>query len=116
VTVLPSLPVIDVYLAFNPTNGTTLVESGLQALPASGASNTYWTNVSKFVRDFDTKSGRQHFLDRVEVPDLGKKLHDQYPLFFPYLACTYEMFHAEQVELIVPPGPYDNVVMLDALP
>src|ERR1017187_5394595 len=70
--VLPSLPVIDFYLAFNPNyTGITLVESTTQTLPASGASNSYWTNVSKYFRDWDTKEGRQHFLDRVEAGTLN---------------------------------------------
>ena len=80
---IPSLPTIDVYLAFNPTySGTTLVESTTQALPASGDSNDYWTNVSQYVRDFDTQSGRQHFLDRVEAGTLNITLDNRTGFFF----------------------------------
>ena len=68
---IPSLPTIDVYLAFNPTySGTTLVESTTQALPASGDSNDYWTNVSQYVQGLRYEAGRQHFLDRVEASTL----------------------------------------------
>ena len=80
---IPSLPTIDVYLAFNPTySGTTLVESTTQALPASGDSNDYWTNVSQYVRDFDTQSGRQHFLDRVEASTLNMTVTNRDGFFF----------------------------------
>jgi len=70
-TVIASLPVIDVYLAFDPTvGGATLNTANIQTLPSSGASNSYWTNISSYVRDFDTTSGKQHFLDRVEAGTL----------------------------------------------
>jgi len=83
VTQIPSLPVLDVYLAFNPTySGTTLVESLTQALPSSGSSNSYWTNVSKFNREFDTTSGRQHFLDRVEAGTLDITFDNRTGYFF----------------------------------
>ena len=65
---LPSLPTPDVYVAFNPTyGGNTLMTANTVALPASGASNSYWTNVSQHLRDFQTRAGRQHFLDRIEA-------------------------------------------------
>lgn len=69
VTVLPSLPTLDVYVAFNPNEGSTALFSCQgQALPASGASNSYWTNIAngKNVLSFTTNSGKQHYLDRVE--------------------------------------------------
>jgi len=73
---LSALPVIDVWIAFtpNPTSGTyagtTLTTSNTVPLPSSGASNTYWTNVSKYVRDYTTSHGKQHYLDRVEASTL----------------------------------------------
>jgi len=65
---LAALPTLDVYIAFNPTaSGATLFTANQQTLPASGASNTYWTNVASYVQDFQTRAGKQHFLDRVEA-------------------------------------------------
>ena len=62
------LPVIDVYIAFNPTaSGATMNTAYSVALPASGSSNSYWTNVSSYLRDLATHEGRQHFLDRIEA-------------------------------------------------
>lgn len=66
-----SLPVLDVWIAFNPLQGgATLATAPVQALPASGTSNAYWTNVAVYVRDFRSRHGRQHFLDRVEAGSL----------------------------------------------
>src|ERR1017187_1319760 len=81
---IPSLPTIDVYMAFDPTLGSTvtLVESTTQTLPASGASNSYWTNVSTYFRDWDTTEGRQHFLDRVESGTLNLLFDNRTGYFF----------------------------------
>ena len=51
-TALASLPTLSVQIAFNPTNLQTLTQT--------------WTDVTQWVRDFSTNSGRQHFLDRIE--------------------------------------------------
>ena len=69
---LESLPVIDVYIAFLPYDhfGYTLNNAFENPLPASGASNTYWTNCSPYLLDFTTRAGKQHFLDRVEAGTL----------------------------------------------
>jgi hypothetical protein len=75
---LASLPTLDTWIAFNPlANSGTLLGSPQQALPASGASNTYWTNVSKYVRDFTTNSGKQHYLDRVESGTLRMTVNNR---------------------------------------
>ena len=79
---LPALPTLDVYVAFNPTNSATLYTAPQQALPASGASNTYWTNVSAYVQDFQTKSGKQHFLDRMEAGTLQMTVNNRTGYFF----------------------------------
>ncbi len=72
VSVLPSLPVLDTWVAFNPNEGgTALFACQGQALPSSGSSNSYWTNVSTYVRSFTTNSGRQHYLDRIEAATLN---------------------------------------------
>ena len=63
-------PAIDVYVAFTPTTGATLTTAYAQTLPASGASNSYWTNVSSYLEELDTHEGRQHFLDRMEAGTL----------------------------------------------
>ena len=75
---LATLPAFDIWIAFNPTaSGATLATANQQALPASGASNPYWTNVSKYVRDFTTKTGKQHYLDRVEAATLKMTLNNR---------------------------------------
>ena len=51
-TALASLPTLSVQIAFNPTNLQSLTQT--------------WTDVTSYVRDFTTNSGRQHFLDRIE--------------------------------------------------
>jgi len=73
-TTIASLPVIDVWIGFNPTN---FIASTGQALPASGASNSYWTYVGKYVRDFSTRTGKQHYLDRVEAATLKMTLNNR---------------------------------------
>ena len=50
---LASLPTLSVQIAFNPTNIQSLTQT--------------WTDVTPYVRDLQTKLGRQHFLDRVEA-------------------------------------------------
>ena len=55
---LASLPTLSVQIAFNPSN--------IQGLPNTQT----WTDVTAYVRDFQTKIGRQHFLDRVEAGTL----------------------------------------------
>ena len=73
-TTIASLPVIDVWIGFNPTN---FIASTGQALPASGTSNSYWTYVGKYVRDFSTRTGKQHYLDRVEASTLKMTLNNR---------------------------------------
>jgi hypothetical protein len=53
---IPSLPTLSVQIAFNPTNITSTTQT--------------WTDVTQFVRDFTTSSGKQHYLDRVEAATL----------------------------------------------
>ena len=56
---LASLPTLSVQIAFNPSN--------IQGLPSTQT----WTDVTTYVRDFQTRLGRQHFLDRVEAGTLN---------------------------------------------
>lgn len=53
---LSALPTLNVYIAFNPTTLYSTTQT--------------WTDVTEYVRDFQTKSGRQHFLDRPEAATL----------------------------------------------
>ena len=55
---LSSLPTLSVQVAFSPTN--LYDKPSLQT----------WTDVTQYVRDFNTRSGRQHFLDRIESASL----------------------------------------------
>lgn len=80
---LSSVPIIDVYLAFDvTTSGNTLDTAYSVALPASGASNTYWTNISQYVQDFKKRSGIQHALDRMEAGTLQLTLDGRDGFFF----------------------------------
>lgn len=51
-TQISALPTLSVQIAFNPTTLYSTTQT--------------WTDVTQYVRDFQTKSGRQHFLDRIE--------------------------------------------------
>ena len=85
VTPLSSLPTLDTYIAFNPNEGSTaLLACQTQALPSSGSSNSYWTNVSSQgsnVLSFTTNSGRQHYLDRVEAGTLNMVVNNRNGFF-----------------------------------
>jgi hypothetical protein len=54
---LDSLPTLSVQIAFNPTNIQSLTQT--------------WTDVTAYVREMQTRQGRQHFLDRVEAGTLN---------------------------------------------
>ena len=62
-TALASLPTLSVQIAFNPTNLQTLTQT--------------WTDVTQWVRDFSTNSGRQHFLDRIESSTIRMTLDNR---------------------------------------
>ena len=66
-TQLVSLPTLSVQIAFNPTNIQSLTQT--------------WTDVSQYVRDFQTKIGRQHFLDRVEAGTLSMNVSNRNGFF-----------------------------------
>jgi len=81
---LASLPVLDVYVAFNPLEGSaTLLTAQQQALPASQTSNSYWTDVAdgSNILSFTTNSGRQHYLDRVEAGTLSMVVNNRNGFF-----------------------------------
>jgi len=54
---LASLPTLSVQIAFTPTNIQSLTQT--------------WTDVTPYVLNFQTRHGRQHFLDRVESGTLN---------------------------------------------
>lgn len=64
---LASLPTLNVYVAFNPTDSSHTLNTANQ-VPFSDTS--YWTNVTSYVQDFTTNAGKQHFIDRVESSTL----------------------------------------------
>ena len=64
---LASLPTLSVQIAFNPTNVQSLTQT--------------WTDVTPYVRDFTTRLGRQHFLDRVEAGTLNMTVNERTGFF-----------------------------------
>jgi len=71
---IASLPAIKVYIAFSPTaSGNTLTTANTVPLTNS----SYWTDCSAYLRDFSTKSGKQHYLDRVEATTLKATLNNR---------------------------------------
>ena len=64
---LASLPTLSVQIAFTPTNIQSLTQT--------------WTDVTPYVRDFTTKLGRQHFLDRVEAGTLNMTVNERTGFF-----------------------------------
>ena len=76
-TQIASLPVLNVYIAFSPTaSSNTLMTAQTVAL-----SNSYWTDVTAYVRDFATQKGRQHFLDRIEASTLSMTVDNRSGFF-----------------------------------
>ena len=63
-----SLPVLDVYIAFSSND---FFGTRTNSLPGSGQSNGTWTNVSQYVEELETKSGKQHYIDRMESGTLS---------------------------------------------
>ena len=61
------LPTLSVQIAFNPTNLQSLTQT--------------WTDVTPYVRDFTTNSGRQHFLDRIESSTIRLTLDNRTGFF-----------------------------------
>ena len=64
---LASLPTLSVQIAFTPTNIQSLTQT--------------WTDVTPYVRDFQTRQGRQHFLDRVESGTLNLNVSNRNGFF-----------------------------------
>jgi hypothetical protein len=62
-TQLSALPVLSVQIAFNPTN----IQSTTQT----------WTDVTAYVRDFSTKMGKQHYLDRIQASTVSMTLSNR---------------------------------------
>ena len=66
---IDSLPILSVQIAFNPTN--------IQGLPSTQT----WTDVTSYVRSFETRQGRQHYLDRVEASSLSLVVNNRTGFF-----------------------------------
>jgi len=66
-TQIDSLPVLAVSIAFNPSNPNSQTQT--------------WTDVTSYVQDFTTRSGRQHFLDRIESSGLQMTLDNRTGFF-----------------------------------
>ena len=62
-TQLSALPALSVQIAFNPTD----IQSTTQT----------WTDVTAYVREFQTKAGRQHYLDRVQASTISMTLNNR---------------------------------------
>ena len=64
---IPSLPLLSVQIAFNPTN----IQSTTQT----------WTDVTPYVRNLNSRLGRQHYLDRVEPGSLSMVVNNRTGFF-----------------------------------
>jgi len=64
---LASLPTLSVQIAFNPTNIQSITQT--------------WTDVTAYVRDLQTRQGRQHFLDRVEAGTMNMTVSNRNGFF-----------------------------------
>ena len=60
---LAALPAVSLSIAFNPTNIQSLTQT--------------WTDVSTYITDGSSNSGRQHYLDRVEPGTLSLTLNNR---------------------------------------
>ena len=78
---LSALPALTCYIAFGATN---FVQANQYPLPnsPSGDPAHYWTDVSQYVQDFRTTSGKQHFLDRVEAASMTMTLNNRTGYFW----------------------------------
>ena len=66
-TQLSALPTLSVQIAFTPTN----IQSTTQT----------WTDVTPYVRDFQTKTGKQHYLDRIQASTISLTLNNRTGFF-----------------------------------
>ena len=66
-TQLAALPTLSVQIAFTPTN----IQSTTQT----------WTDVTPYVRDFQTKTGKQHYLDRIQASTINLTLNNRTGFF-----------------------------------
>ena len=66
-TQLSALPVLSVQIAFTPTN----IQSPTQT----------WTDVTPYVREFQTKAGKQHYLDRVQSSTVNLTVNNRTGFF-----------------------------------
>ena len=66
-TQLSALPILSVQIAFTPTD----IQSATQT----------WTDVTPYVRDFDTKKGKQHYLDRIQASTINMTLNNRTGFF-----------------------------------
>jgi hypothetical protein len=77
-TTIASLPTIKVYVAFNPLLGSnTLATANSVAFTQQYGGVNYWTDCSAYLRDFSTKMGKQHYLDRVESSTIQLTLNNR---------------------------------------
>lgn len=77
-TQIAALPTLNVYVAFDPTLGGNSLNTANQVnFTTSYLGTPYWTNITIYVEDFTTSSGKQHFLDRVESSTLKMTLNNR---------------------------------------
>lgn len=75
---LASLPTLNVYVAFGATDLLMANQNPLPPFDTTG----YWTDISVYVQDLQTKSGKQHYLDRVEASSLDLTLNNRTGYFW----------------------------------
>ena len=83
---IASLPTYDLYIGFYQFAGsstTPLIDyPSTFALPASGASNTQWTNASAYLLTHSLAFGKQHYTDRAQPATANMTLNARDGFFF----------------------------------
>ena len=80
-----STPYGDVYIA---AAGSGFYNTRANSLPGPRQSNGTWTNITNYVEELRTKTGKQHYLDRIEASSLSVTLNNRDGTFWNTLGIS----------------------------